>query len=53
MTPYKIELIWQENDTYLFKTYTKDGRVLLQEYVSKERIPDLMALYLCVGLYTV
>ena len=52
MTPYKIELIWQENDMYLFKTYTKEGRVMLQEYVSKERIPELMAQYLCVFPYT-
>lgn len=53
MTPYRIEFIWTENDMYLVKTYTKDGRVLIQEYVSKERIPELMSMYLCVDSYSV
>jgi hypothetical protein len=53
MTPYRIEFIWTENDMYLVKTYTKDERVLIQEYVSKERIPDAIAQYLCVGHYKV
>jgi hypothetical protein len=53
MTPYRVELIWIEEDMYLFKTYTKDGRVMMQEYISKERIPDAIAQYLCVGHYKV
>ena len=51
MTPYKIELTWQENSVYLFTVYTKEGKVMLQEHVSKDRIPEVMAKYLCVFPY--
>ena len=53
MTPYRVEFIWIENDMYLVKIYTKDEKVLIQEYVLKECIPELMSMYLCVGAYSV
>ena len=46
--PHKIELIKQEDDTYLFKTCTETGRITAQEFVSKNYVPDLMAQYLRV-----
>lgn len=53
MTPYRMELIHQENNIYLFTVYTKNNEIMLQSTISKEQIPDVMAKYLCVGKYTV
>lgn len=53
MTPYRIELIYQENNMYLFIVYDKNDKIILQSSISKEEIPNAMAKFLCVGKYTV